>query len=610
MAYLCAKCLSEDIPTVEIPCCCPAESELFRSMREPSSIEVTSILQSFQMAKDAILIHDDKISRLEQILNTLQLQRDILQDYARQQESLLAPIRKLPVEILTQIFSLYHLDSGYGLEIRQGVQKGESVKSPILALSHVCSHWRTVSISRPLLWSSISIDFERLEDDGVERLQSLIGLYLDRSRRALLNIRMSSFYMYFPDERPEPVFRALLTERVRWKTIVLSLGPSFLDGPIELEDTSDSLLHFPSLEAVELDWKDCSWPRTAHCSHPGEFLNSLLVNSPNLRRMAIPQFLDCQRFSSVMRSFDFRRISSIEVKKRSYNWSLWYQIDENLTEFSNLEKLSINLILPAHRIIRENYRSTPCPNAISHSLKSLSMTLNSFTVSTSMLGALNLPSLTCLEISIYTIQDPGSHINAWMQSLKGMLKCSCNTLVSFKLTCYNEFSTNQLCTILSWPQRVQTLSLFADARALTSALFSRLMFPSNNPVIALSDEALESEPSPTLLPHLKTVTFGLTGLNFLIKWEPHVEPHVFKQASLVLPDPDVIFSMILSRRHGNGVEGGLCHFGFSASTVLFKSELQNWAGIMRTKLRDLRPELRRGSSHWTCTLDLGELSEI
>ncbi|KAK7461320.1 hypothetical protein VKT23_008499 [Stygiomarasmius scandens] len=570
-------------------------------MREPSSIEVTSILQSFQMAKDAILIHDDKISRLEQILNILQLQRDRLQDYARQQESLLAPIRKLPVEILTQIFSLCHLDSGYGLEIRQGVQKGETVKSPILALSHVCSHWRTVSISRPLLWSSISIDFERLEDDDAERLQSLIGLYLDRSRRAFLNIRMTSFYMYFPDERPELVFRALLAERVRWKTIVLSLGPSFLDDPIQIEDTSDSL-HFPSLEAIELDWKDHSWPRTVHDSHPGDFLNSLLVNSPNLRRMAIPQFLDCQRFSSVMKFFDFRRLSSIEVNKRSYDWSIWRQINENLTEFSNLEKLSINLILPAHRI-QENYRGTRCPNATSRSLKSLSMTLNYFAVSTPMLGALNLPSLTCLEISIYTIQDPGSHTDAWMQSLQGMLRCSHNTLVSFKLTCYNEFSANQLCTILSWPQRVQTLSLFADARALTSTLFSRLMFPSNNPVIAPNDEALESEQSPTLLPHLKTVTFGFTGLNFLIEQEPLVS----KQASLILPDPDVIFNMILSRRHGNGVEDGLCHFGFSASTVLFKSELQNWAGIMRTKLRDLRPELQRGSSHWTCTLDLGEI---
>ncbi|KAK7461319.1 hypothetical protein VKT23_008498 [Stygiomarasmius scandens] len=560
---------------------------------------------------DNIRIHDEEISKLEQNLNTLQSQRSRWHDYARQQESLLTPIRKLPVEIVSEIFKFYQLDSEYGLEILAQEEGEDSIKSPILALSHVCSHWREVSISKPPLWSAISVDFKRwenhLEDVGnSNQLRSLIELYLERSRPTPLNIKIGSFHIYLEGEAPDLIIRALLAERARWKGIALDLGHDFCDACIQLADTSDSSLHFPSLETVELDWREDSWPLADINSEPEEFLNSLLVNSPKLRRVTIPQFLDKERFSSVIESFDYRRITSIEVNGRYYRTDLddiWSGIDQTLAEFSSLEELFISCIVPAPRLMEDDPASEiTCPDVTSHSLRSLSMTLNSFRLSAAMIGALTLPLLTSLEMSVYTVQDPAPCSDAWMQSLQGMLKSCCDTLVSFKLTCYNEFSMNQLWTILSCMQKVQTLSLFADPRAMTSVLFSRLTLPSNSAVIAPSGEAQESEQPSILLPHLKTVTFGLIGLDFLMQWDTLSS---FKQVPILFPDPDIILRMVLSRRPRNDAEDGLCHFGFSASTVLSKPELQNWAGNMRTKFHRLQPELRRQSSHWTCTLDLG-----
>ncbi|THU82468.1 hypothetical protein K435DRAFT_555622, partial [Dendrothele bispora CBS 962.96] len=62
--------------------------------------------------------------------------------------SLLAPIRKLPPEVLGRIFRLVCIENSAAAEI----------DCPAAHLSHVCAGWRDLARTTPSLWSHISIN--------------------------------------------------------------------------------------------------------------------------------------------------------------------------------------------------------------------------------------------------------------------------------------------------------------------------------------------------------------------------------------------------------------------------------------------------------------------
>lgn len=72
--------------------------------------------------------------------------------------SLLAPIRTLPPDILLCIFLLAkdtHVESLRRSPRAHRFKKPQ--RYPVIILSHVCHHWRTLTIMTPLLWTTLSI---------------------------------------------------------------------------------------------------------------------------------------------------------------------------------------------------------------------------------------------------------------------------------------------------------------------------------------------------------------------------------------------------------------------------------------------------------------------
>ncbi|KAJ7607859.1 hypothetical protein FB45DRAFT_707291, partial [Roridomyces roridus] len=101
---------------------------------EPSKIP---FIRSFVPEIDASLTSiAAEISRLQEQLCSLQQDRSDLLDYQRKHKSMLSPLRRMPPEILAEIFT-----------------SSIPVVSDPWVWTHICSRWRAVAIATPALWS-------------------------------------------------------------------------------------------------------------------------------------------------------------------------------------------------------------------------------------------------------------------------------------------------------------------------------------------------------------------------------------------------------------------------------------------------------------------------
>ncbi|KAJ7106998.1 hypothetical protein C8R44DRAFT_555725, partial [Mycena epipterygia] len=88
----------------------------------------------------------EEISRLRDALKQLIRKRDGLTELIDCHLALVSPARRLPQDILQEIFTAC-LPS-------QGLATMDSSESPLL-ISHVCSAWRRLALAMPRLWASL-----------------------------------------------------------------------------------------------------------------------------------------------------------------------------------------------------------------------------------------------------------------------------------------------------------------------------------------------------------------------------------------------------------------------------------------------------------------------
>ncbi|KIM75160.1 hypothetical protein PILCRDRAFT_79293, partial [Piloderma croceum F 1598] len=100
-----------------------------------SSSEETHVRSSYWKTNSSI-------SRLDLQINDLLNRRRALCNYRQMLVTLLSPIRRLPHELLGEIFR-YCLPRNYH---KKGAHKA------VMLPSHVCKHWRDVALSTPTLW--------------------------------------------------------------------------------------------------------------------------------------------------------------------------------------------------------------------------------------------------------------------------------------------------------------------------------------------------------------------------------------------------------------------------------------------------------------------------
>lgn len=138
--------------------------EDIRANHIPSASQLSIIPKLLSEAEDDMARYDMELIRLHQITTELEQERAELQRYIERNRCLQAPIRRVPSEILFEIFSRPHEED---LHLHTSNPKGLAP----LNISYVCTRWRDIVLSSKTFWTSISIDVDQLDDQETHRGQ-------------------------------------------------------------------------------------------------------------------------------------------------------------------------------------------------------------------------------------------------------------------------------------------------------------------------------------------------------------------------------------------------------------------------------------------------------
>jgi hypothetical protein len=154
-------------------------------------------------------------------MNLMRMEREELHatKHIERCEFALAPIRRIPQEILAQIFVCYR-------DLLGGQSECVDVKHGVWLFGHICSYWRTIALSTPDLWTFCAVSFPA----RTRNAPGLVYTWLERARKRPLTIRFrcldTETYPRVGDHR-RSVFERLITHCTRWADVELEISECF-----------------------------------------------------------------------------------------------------------------------------------------------------------------------------------------------------------------------------------------------------------------------------------------------------------------------------------------------------------------------------------------------
>jgi hypothetical protein len=198
-------------------------------------------------SKEEILQIKEEISSIEMQLMDVQLKMEALQKSIAERKAWIAPIRKLPHDVLSQIFVEVSMDDW----------------TAPLTLQSISRWWRDVVVGSPRAWTFIPL-FEYYMQGNSD----LVSLYIERSRNVplhifaandrfspqikilasrieCLNLDMTSYFTIYlvPNEY----------DFTRLERLHLHAGSMYLNPSDRIIDISNwDMMYFPNLKVLEL----------------------------------------------------------------------------------------------------------------------------------------------------------------------------------------------------------------------------------------------------------------------------------------------------------------------------------------------------------------------
>ncbi|KAJ7648993.1 hypothetical protein DFH06DRAFT_1049642 [Mycena polygramma] len=192
-----------------------------------------------------------KVKAVGEKTDHLRVERATVEAHYQDCKGLFAPIRRLPSELLTEIFGICwdsftseHADEAESLQI----EMARLAHAPLLTLSQVCFRWHSIALGTPALWSHISLAgvfWIRLA--RVDIIMDLLRCALERSSNHPLVIRVTN-EGYVPPHRP--AFNLLTQQSLRWRMA------AFLCPYSDLQYFSAAKSRLPRLEFLDLQCWD------------------------------------------------------------------------------------------------------------------------------------------------------------------------------------------------------------------------------------------------------------------------------------------------------------------------------------------------------------------
>ncbi|KAJ7603800.1 hypothetical protein FB45DRAFT_1085537 [Roridomyces roridus] len=194
-------------------------SILINTNDAPQDSDRNYVRQVVSKADGHIACLDDEISRLENRVKVLARERELVSEYRRRNVGILSPVRRLPPEILCQIFAW-------------SLPTTEDVKAP--------TRWRSICISNHSLWSMIHVDAA-----GFLPPSAVIQTQVQRARG--LKIHFYGREDRTPTQQTQ-LFRFLSDYSFRWEELCLRLTRALVPCLIALSGK------LPVLRRLWLEW--------------------------------------------------------------------------------------------------------------------------------------------------------------------------------------------------------------------------------------------------------------------------------------------------------------------------------------------------------------------
>ncbi|KAK7023278.1 hypothetical protein R3P38DRAFT_3537654 [Favolaschia claudopus] len=172
-------------------------------------------------------------------LNVLQnqggpsVEAEYLSQYIARYSSLLAPIRRLPVDVLRTIF----LDPVLHKTQPAKTYRGIVVRYSPNCLGAVCHHWRSVTCEIATLWSNLFVFLNWPRRYTIDSLR----IALNRSRNAPLNLSFRPVKTSSWSTLDDEIMEEVLKHAARWASVNLPLDPHFLQQLAPIEGKLESL---------------------------------------------------------------------------------------------------------------------------------------------------------------------------------------------------------------------------------------------------------------------------------------------------------------------------------------------------------------------------------
>ncbi|KAJ7879020.1 hypothetical protein B0H14DRAFT_1622197 [Mycena olivaceomarginata] len=160
---------------------------------------------------------ESQIVLLDEALASLQLRSVDLVQSVKTHKPILSPIRRIPPEILGEIFALVVRKTFYFGDISE-VAPPVTQHAPWL-FTRICRRWSDVALATPALWSMIFLDFDRAGGRGAVRLTNTC---LQRSANMPLTIKI---FQEVASQTSHLLLAAALSSSERWEVADLDMQP-------------------------------------------------------------------------------------------------------------------------------------------------------------------------------------------------------------------------------------------------------------------------------------------------------------------------------------------------------------------------------------------------
>ncbi|KAF9069087.1 hypothetical protein BDP27DRAFT_1325997 [Rhodocollybia butyracea] len=323
---------------------------------------------------------DDISTNIEQYdiaIAQLQTKRDQLAKSLEYPQSLLAPIRKLPTDVMIEIFQ----QATHPIQFFPFFGFRPTCSGEVFTLSWVCSWWRTLIFAQPTLWSSIDLTLENLRFSSKVSLLSLDGALKECLRRsgmsAPLHLNLEFSSMGLNESETFNILDALAEHASRWKKlrIYLTDEDSYECWEYMVREQVESLRASSLLEVMDIRClgRIKNWPvalnfclqlhtlRTSYLDldhalslknltvlaiqvYHGRSFADLLEPFPHLRTLVLGVFVrvDNERTPPSFNDFQHIHLSNLQIlsMEEAFPTGLWQSV-----RLPNLTSLSVNVDL-------------------------------------------------------------------------------------------------------------------------------------------------------------------------------------------------------------------------------------------------------------------------